>query len=215
MADQSAVGKKSKRKGKTYEAHVASLLTQFTNTSFRRVPSSGGFNKTGGVVVATQIFTGDVFCDNPDFKFSVEAKNRKDISLTALLRDPTSAKLTKYWYQCVEDAKNNNRKPIMFFKPNTNYDWVCLTIEDSDKFGLKPESSAIYLGIHVYSEAINLSVIIRDKKGKRIGKEKKNVIVPNFNILDWHELTKHVKPEWLFGDGTPSSDEMPPPKTST
>ena len=193
---QSTIGKRSKRKGKHYEARVAQLLTEFTNVKFRRVPvGSGGYNKTGGLVIAKHIFTGDVFSANPSFIFSVEAKNRKDISLTALLKSPESSSITKYWYQCIEDATNNNKYPILFFKPNISDDWVCLRTSDIQEFNL---NKSIRIDLKLYYTSVSLKIIDRDMRGKKIKAEIKNIILPDFTIMDWHEFTKHVNPIKLF-----------------
>lgn len=174
MVDRSKVGKKSKRKGKKYESRVSSLLTNFTGVKFRRVPCSGGFNKTGGRVILEHIFSGDVICEDRQFRYSIEAKYRKDISLTALLKNPKTAALAKYWKQCVDDANSNKLKPMMFFKPNTNSDWVCLSIEDAKYVGLL---KAKHMRLEVFND------------------------LPNILLVDWHEFIEFVNPESLFKDG--------------
>lgn len=171
--DRSKVGRKSKRKGKKYESRVASILTKFTGAKFRRVPSSGGFNKTGGRVILEQVFSGDVLCEDRLFGFNVEAKNRKDISLTALLKNPKTASLTKYWRQCVEDAVSNNLKPMMFFKPNTNDDWVCLSISDAVSLDLL--------------QSDHMKIEVFERQG-----------LPNMIVLDWNEFTRKANPMDLF-----------------
>jgi hypothetical protein len=193
--DSSQIGKRSKRKGKHYETRVAQLLTTFTNKSFRRVPCSGGFNKSGGLIVAKQIFTGDVFCDDPTFIFSVEAKNRADISLTALLKSPASASLTKYWFQCLEDATINHKLPILFFKPNVSDDWICLRTQELTILNL---TKAIRMDFQLYNEPIELTIVLRDTNGKKIKTQKKIVSLPNFSIMDWNEFIKYVSPSALF-----------------
>lgn len=178
MIDRSKIGRKSKRKGRKYESRVAHLLTEFTGVNFRRVPASGGFNKTGGVVVAQHVFSGDVICDDHRFLFSVEAKNRKDMSLTALLKSPTTAMFTKCWDQCLEDAKTNNCKPMMFFKPNMSDDWVCLREQEIDSVTL---CEMRHIKLNVYTESSQ---------------------TPNPVIIDWNEFTKHVNANTLFKETT-------------
>jgi hypothetical protein len=195
--DLSAVGRRSKRKGKKYESRVASILSKFTGVNFRRVPMSGGFNKFGGVVVAEHVFSGDVLCDNKSFLYSVEAKNREDVSLTALLKNPESASLTKYWYQCCEDAAVNHRKPIMFFKPNVNDDWVAVCIYDVEALSLQNSSHII---VNIYHAPVMLSIINRDSKGKKLSKEVKEVNMQNFVVLEWNQFIKIVNPQALFGE---------------
>ena len=175
IMDKSKIGKKSKRKGKKYEARIAFILSEFTGMKFRRVPSSGGFNKTGGQVILENVFSGDVICEDRAFAFSVEAKNRKDISLTALLKNPKTASLTRYWKQCVDDSKASNLKPLMFFKPNVNDDWACLPIDVAISLGLAESN---HLKVEVF----------------------KDIELPNMFIVDWHEFIKIVDPGRLFED---------------
>jgi len=193
--DRSKIGRSSKRKGKAYESRIAKLLNEFTNIGFRRVPMSGGFNKFGGVVIAEHVFTGDVLCDRDDFLYSVEAKNRKDISLTATLKNPHTSSLTKYWYQCCEDAENHNLKPMMFFKPNTTDDWVCLSVNDAKSLALE---NAKHLVLNIYHEEIDLKVTKRDDRGKKMTVNLEKVKLPNMFILDWKEFIKSVDPRCLF-----------------
>ena len=88
--DPSKVGKRSKRKGNTYERRVARLLTDLTDVPFRRVPGSGGFNKSGPLLEG-KLFSGDVVCDREyKFKFSIEAKNRQSFSFIKSLSNPSS-----------------------------------------------------------------------------------------------------------------------------
>jgi len=128
---QSKIGKRSKSKGNRYERRVVKLLHEFTDINFRRVPASGGFNKTGGMVVNEAAFSGDVICDSDKFLYSIEAKNRKSISLPAILKNPTNTEFIKCWEQCTADACQINLKPMMFFKPNNSADWICLKEHDS------------------------------------------------------------------------------------
>lgn len=123
------MGIKSKRKGNRYERRCASLLAEFTGESFRRIPSSGAFNKFGGTKVAEHVFSGDTICDREGFCFSVEAKNQKAFSFVALLRDPRKAKFTEWWQQCVDDAVSVNKLPMLMFKPDSQEDFICVTDE--------------------------------------------------------------------------------------
>ena len=118
---------KSSAKGKRHEARIVKLLEEFTSKNFRRVPLSGGWNKTGGTIIREESFVADVICDDVDFLFSVEAKGHyKDFSFTAILTNPTTNLFTGWWKQCTEDAAKHNLYPILFFKPNKIDDWIAL-----------------------------------------------------------------------------------------
>jgi len=171
--DMSTIGKRSKRKGKKYESRVALILSELTGAKFRRIPCSGGFNKTGGSVILEHVFSGDVVCEDQQFAFSIEAKNRKDISLTALLKNPQTASITKYWKQCVDDARANGLMPMMFFKPNSADDWVCISIDD-----------ALNIGVH-RSNHIELKTF-------------NSIELPPMFVVEWHEFKRHIQPEKLF-----------------
>jgi hypothetical protein len=195
--DRSKLGRSNKRKGKTFESRVAHILTEFTGVNFRRVPCSGGFNKFGGVVVAEHVFSGDVLCDSPHFDFSVEAKNRQDITLTALLKNPGTAPFTKYWYQCVADAAVNNRRPMMFFK-NAREDWVVITKHDAETLGV---FNAPHLVFNVYQHPLVLSTIGRDASGKKLETKVADVVLPTPVMVHWPQFIKVVDPKGLFAGG--------------
>jgi hypothetical protein len=192
MTDRSAIGKKSKAKGKRYERHIAKILTDFTGVNFRKIPGSGGFNKTGGVVVADHAFSGDVICDDPGFLYSIEAKNRKNYTLTSLIKSPPTAPFTEGWYQCLEDAKRTSRKPIMFFKPNHNDDWLCFRESDFLELGLDKANHFVF---NVYRGRI-LRIRIRKKGSKE--RVEVNTTLPDPFVVDWNEFKKHISPESLF-----------------
>ena len=128
--DYSKIGKRSKRKGKTYERRCSKILMEFTGCGFRSTPGSGGFNKQGGVAIREELFCGDLICDKSTFRYCVEAKNRENFSFTALLKSPETASFTKWWYQCVTDAEVVGLEPLMFFKPNNRDDFIVMTREE-------------------------------------------------------------------------------------
>lgn len=145
-------GKKSRDKGKRYEAHIAKLLSEWTLVKFRRTPCSGGFNKTGGVRVAERTFSGDIICDRSDFKFTVEAKNRESLSLVALLSSPSTCEVLKWWDQCVTDGETSSLMPMMFCHISNGPDVVVVEesafeslLPDGECFTI-PEPYFIYMG---------------------------------------------------------------------
>lgn len=165
---------KSGPKGKRYEYRVVELLSTFCGKKFRRVPSSGAFNKTGGVVICEHIFSGDVICEDEGFLFNVEAKNRNDISLAAALKTPDTSMLVKCWRQCVGDATTNNLLPMMFFKPNPNDDWVCINDVAAAKLGIDGSMNRMIIFIS------------------------KDTSLPDIIIMDWRKFAQVVDYKLLF-----------------
>jgi hypothetical protein len=190
--DHSKIGKKSKRKGKTYERRCAKILTEFTTINFRKTPGSGGFNKQG-VTIRAELFCGDLICDSTKFLYCIEAKNRESWSFTALLKNPSTAAFTKWWYQCVEDAKMVGLEPLLFFKPNIRDDFIVMTKEEwFTKYNKCP-----YVEIGCYTQPLTFSVEQKDARGR---KEKLQVTtkLPDAVMVDWKQFVKHHDPKLMF-----------------
>ena len=197
MTDASTIGRRSKNKGKAYERRIAALLSEFTGKNFRKVPSSGGFNKFGGAVVAEYIFTGDVICDDPNFSFSVEGKNRpNDFSFAQLATVPESAPFTEWWHQTIEDASSVGLLPLLFFKAASSStktvgsDFIATTKEGLDKLGY-PKLGPIIV-FDIYNRDLVFS--IRDRKETKIITK----FLPNAFIISWRLLVKNIDPLRFF-----------------
>jgi len=192
MVDYSEQGRRSKRRGKTYERRAAKLLTEFTDIGFRSTPSSGGFNKQGGVVIREELFCGDVICDNPNFLFCVEAKNRKSFSFTALLKNSDTAEFSKWWYQCVEDAHKVHMLPIMFFKPDNQADFVALDVCGFQV--VNPREELPHFKLSVYDRAATLKIRGRYNKKTSII----YTILPTAFIMNWKVIADNVDSKLFF-----------------
>jgi len=175
------MGIKSKHKGNRYERRCATLLIDFTGESFRRIPSSGAFNKFGGVKVAEHVFSGDLICDKADLKFSIEAKSQKVFSFVALLKDPEKTAFTKWWQQCVEDAISVNRMPMLMFKPDIQEDFVGIT-EDGMTLLEIPEH-APHFGLNIYGHSTSNS----------------SIQLPTPKIFRWKTFASMANPSKMFG----------------
>lgn len=193
--DHSKIGKRSKRKGKTYERRCAKILTEFTGVNYRSTPGSGGFNKFGGVTIREELFCGDLICDSPDFRYCIEAKNRESFSFTALLKSPSTAAFTKWWHQCVTDAKAVGLEPLMFFKPNNRDDFIVMTKEEW--FPRYNHLECPHLTIMCYTQPLTLSIEKKDAKGKRI-KETITTKLPEAVMVDWKQFIAHCDPKLMF-----------------
>lgn len=129
MADFSKIGKSNRSRGASYERKIASLLTDNLKVKFKRSPRSGALLREGafnGVFLG-----GDLACEK-DFKFSIECKNCKDTNIEAVLKNPTTASLTKYWCQCIYDTKasstdSRHKLPLLFFNmKSVRKDFACV-----------------------------------------------------------------------------------------
>lgn len=189
MTDFSAVGRKSKRKGKTYERRAAKLLTEYTGVNFRKTPSSGGFNKFGGVAIREELFCGDVISDSKDFKYCIEAKNREEFTFESILKNPSTAPFTIWWYQCCDDAKRVSMLPMMFFKPDSQADFIVVRPSDfPDNLQKVP-----HFKLSVYDNN-PLSIKIRDGKQAIVI----DVELEDPCIINWKDFVKTYPAEEMF-----------------
>ena len=83
MTDWKKLGKQNRAKGAAYERKVAKDLTKITGYKWRRVPYSGA-----------SYIPGDVTIVDGDYNFPhvVELKNRKDLTLAKVYRNPKVCK---------------------------------------------------------------------------------------------------------------------------
>lgn len=127
-AKQSRVGKSNVARSKSHERRVAGLLTDWSDTEFRRRRNEGRDFRTVAVDAVA-----DVIPVLSDFRFSVEAKCGAKFSLDALMASPFTALFTEWWHQATFDAKlltetrGKTYLPMLFFKPHPNHDWVAIS----------------------------------------------------------------------------------------
>lgn len=190
--DFSAIGRRSKRKGKTYERRCAKLLTEYTGVGFRKTPSSGGFNKFGGVKIREELFCGDLICDSQNFIFCVEAKNRNEFKFEAVLKNSSTAAFTKWWYQCLDDAKRVGLLPILFFKPDNQADFIAVDEAGFKACGLPKDIPAMIFKI--YDNPITFK--LRDRETK--SDIEIVATLPNPIIINWKDFVKYGDPTKLF-----------------
>lgn len=203
MVDWKKVAQKSKNKGNHGERRIAKLLMNFTGKAFRKTPSSGGYNKAGGVIIAGHRFCGDVICDDPNFAFCVESKNRpNDFNLAAITTNPSSADFTDWWYQTLDDAQRVKLLPLLYFKLGKSSnnlvknDYLAMTWKVAQYLGF-PED-APHAKVVAYSDFVNVKV-----KEKIKGQAKKvtcelSVKMPDPVLISWIVFTKHCDPRKLF-----------------
>lgn len=107
-------GRMSKRKGSNFELTCCKLLKDWWGGDFKRVPLSGGWDKS--------VMTGDIFRTLPDgnidnnFPFSIECKKQEGWTFTQLFKQ--TGPVRTWWKQCSEEALIRNRAPILIFAKN-------------------------------------------------------------------------------------------------
>ncbi len=196
MTDWAKAGRKSKNKGKAYERTVAAALATFTGVNFRKIPGSGGMNKQG-MQVAGHIFCGDVMCDRADFRFSIEAKNRKSYLVSQAIKNPSTAPFTAWWYQCVRDAQQFKLEPMMLFKPKPGSPDNMVVLCANDWAAHIPN----HYVVASYHEDRPIQFVMHEK-GPNEKKSRNHTVVaklPTPIMVDWGYFTEVVKPTDLFG----------------
>ena len=143
MVDRSKIGKAARSKGARFERKICKKLTDITNVKFRRAPRSGALIRDGKVNGA--YISGDLISEE-NFKFSIECKNRKNITLDNLLNNLHTSELIKAWHQCFYDADIADKLPIMFFHMITK-DYVGLCEHGYNLFN-DNDIPFIYIELH-------------------------------------------------------------------
>lgn len=120
MTNYSAVGRKSKTKGSTYERTIAKHLTVWWGATFSRVPASGGLHWHSSMNAF-----GDIIAPpEAGFPFVIECKKREEWTLDNLFLNNKEIKL--WWEQVVHDADESQRVPMLIFSRNRAEDFVML-----------------------------------------------------------------------------------------
>lgn len=110
--ERSKKARASKRRGKRGERLVIELLTKWWGAKFHRTPRSGGL-RWGSQVAGVG---GDIACEDPEFPFSTEVKNRERFEIEEFLNG--KGKMWEWWSQCVGDAERLQKFPLMFVTKN-------------------------------------------------------------------------------------------------
>lgn len=203
MPDWTKVAKRSKNRGNYGEYRIAKLLMEFTGKKFRKTPSSGGYNKQGGVQIAEHKFCGDVICGDPTFAFCVESKNRPDdFNLAALSTAPSSAKFTEWWFQCLDDALRVELLGMLYFKlggssnVQVKNDYVAMTWRVAEYLGY-PEK-APHVRLISYSEPVIIKFKEKVKGVKKHVMRPVKIRLPDPVLISWMLFVEHVDPVNLF-----------------
>lgn len=112
------MGKKSKRKGSTYELKIAKIMSEWSGMTLKRTPLSGGWARENPEV------TGDLVCVEPGkfFPLHVECKNNESWNWERALHGQGPV-FNAWWIQATEECPAN-KFPILVFSQAYKNDWV-------------------------------------------------------------------------------------------
>lgn len=120
-------GRRSKRKGSSYEHNIAKRFKEVYEEDLVRTPQSGGFAKKSAKADG---FRGDiVLSSDKEFLLHIECKNTQTWALPK-------------WIEQAENDCPKDKKPVVIFhKHNTSKNYVTMSLEDF--FSLVPKELII------------------------------------------------------------------------
>lgn len=99
----------SRDKGARAEADIKKKLTELTGLNWQRVPSSGALDPKHGL-------KGDLYVPGEKNLWCVECKHYADDHLNSGILTHKSPQLFEWWDQCLRQADQVNREPLLVFK---------------------------------------------------------------------------------------------------
>jgi hypothetical protein len=118
--------KNSKQKGKRGEMKARDALAKWTGVKFNRTPGSGSFS----TIQNYDSLSGDLYCDDPSFIFTVEVKNVESWDLISILSSDKSI-FFEWWKQATRQCEEG-KKPMLIFTKNRHELYVLV---DAKAFG--------------------------------------------------------------------------------
>lgn len=111
----------SRSKGNRYERDMAAAFTHWTGFKMVRTPSSGFTHKTG-----------DICPKEPEhmveFPLNIELKKRNTWNLSDLITAKrVNSGIIDWWKQCINDAKQSYRIPVLIFSKNLDIDYALMS----------------------------------------------------------------------------------------
>ncbi len=149
----------SREKGARAEAALVKLLKQHTKHNWKRVPGSGALHEDHGL-------KGDVYVPNEHNYYAIEVKHYKDCQLTSKVLTDKNPMLLQWWEQAERQAKQTDKKPILFFKHDRSKWFVAFSNQDTVFWTSAPKSLMINdkIVVLVFEEFIQRSRIEKIKK---------------------------------------------------
>lgn len=138
-----------KAKGNVFERKIAKIMTEWTGIKFERVPASGGLHwKSDNRVY------GDIVCNDPEFPFVIECKNRQAWNMDSLING--SKEVEKWWKQVTADAEATGKLPMVIFTRNQQPNYIMMRLEDYDDDNLI--TSGQYPNIPMYVFRMDIAI---------------------------------------------------------
>lgn len=107
-----------RQKGARGETLVLELLNKHSTLTFEKVPGSG----CGKI-------KGDLHIPNRPNRFCIEVKNYAESHFNDKIFTSKTNNLVCWWNKLVEQAKNCNKEPLLFFRYNRSKIFVCTSIK--------------------------------------------------------------------------------------
>lgn len=111
---------RGRHKGHGFERKAAKVFTQWAQRPFKRVPQSGGWDKS--------IISGDLFCadeyspKSPSHRvwmpLSLECKCAESWDFTHFFKDSDKSSLRQWWHQASSDTDQSKKLPALIFTKN-------------------------------------------------------------------------------------------------
>jgi hypothetical protein len=203
----SEIGKSNVATAKSHERRVAKLLTEWSGREFRRRRVEGRESDT-----VLRDLTGDVVPADAQnrCRFNLEAKKGKGFSLTSIISGCSTCKFSEWYHQSTYDAQLVSKalgldiKPMVFFKPNPNLDWIAFDWTAMDFLRFKDDMSRgcarpwfPHLLFEHYRDCGPISFNISHTKNR-----KNRVIVPlqlaPCFICSWNDFADNINPDSFF-----------------
>jgi hypothetical protein len=206
----SQVGKSNVATAKCHERRIAKLLTEWSGREFRRRRVEGRESDT-----VLRDLTGDVVPADAKnrCRFNLEAKKGKGFSLTSIISGYSTCKFSEWYHQSTYDARLVSKalgldiKPIIFFKPTPNLDWVafdwtaidflrrCEASQDLRQGSNKLWFPHLFFDYYAYCGPISFNI-------SHTKNRKNRVIVPlqlaPCFICSWNDFAANVNPDSFF-----------------
>ena len=120
----------SKSKGSKFEGEVAKTLARWyydNENALAKTPSSGAMGTVRGKNFAEHADIRQVDCFDKPWPYSVECKFHAEVRLDPFLFDNKRCKVYKFWKQCLRDAEDTGKIPLLVFKENRGEIYIATT----------------------------------------------------------------------------------------
>lgn len=126
----------SRAKGARAESVVRDILREKTGLQFERVPGSGALDPKHKL-------KGDLYIPDSSNRFCIEVKHYAEDHLTSKLLTSKTPQLVIFWEQCIRQAAQVGRDPLLIYKfdrskvfvgfakePTQIYDYITISVNE-------------------------------------------------------------------------------------